>query len=106
MKTTLGTLVLLAVGALAFGQGNTGTLSGIVQDPTGAAVPAASVTVTATATGQIVKTVTNDKGEYALPSMSAGVYRVSVSKPGFKIETVDGVEMNAGVAQTVNIRLE
>jgi len=54
----------------------------------------------------VVKTTTNEKGEYALPSMPSGTFRVMVTKAGFKTETKTDVEMAAGVAATVNFRLE
>src|SRR3954453_22564138 len=87
-------------------QMNTGRIDGTVTDPTGAAVPAAEVVVVNVATGQQVKTTTNEKGEYAVPSMAAATYKLSVSKSGFKVATVDGVELNAGVPATVNVKLD
>ncbi len=98
--------MLLVVAALAYSQGTTALLSGTVQDPTGAAVPGAAITVTNSETGQIVKTETNEKGEYALPSMPPGTYRVSVAKPGFKAEIKENVVIESGVAATVNVKLE
>jgi protocatechuate 3,4-dioxygenase beta subunit len=77
---------LLSLG-VALSQGNTGLLSGVVTDPTGSAVPGADVSVTNVDTGQIVRTTSNEKGEYSFPSMPPGNYRVSVSKAGFKTET-------------------
>ena len=99
-------VALLAFATLALSQVNTARIDGIVADPTGASVPAADVTVTNVATGQTVKTVTNDKGEYAVPSMQAATYRVSVAKNGFKVATVEGVVLNAGVPARVNLTLE
>ncbi len=96
---------LLSLG-VALSQGNTGLLSGVVIDPTGSAVPGADVSVTNVGTDQIVKTTTNEKGEYSFPSMPPGNYRVTVGKPGFKTETRAGVEMAAGVATTANVKLE
>src|SRR5215831_1074513 len=99
-------LLALCVSTLAFAQGNTGNISGTVTDPTGAAVPGAAVTGTNAATGATAKTTTNEQGAYALPSLLAGSYRISVSKSGFRSEARSGVEVNAGVSVTVNIRLE
>ncbi len=99
-------VALLAFATLALSQVNTARIDGLVADPTGASVPAADVTVTNVATGQTVKTVTNDKGEYAVPSMQAATYRVSVAKIGFKVATVEGVVLNAGVPARVNLTLE
>jgi hypothetical protein len=97
---------LLLCVAAAFGQGNTALLSGLVTDPSGAAVPGAEVTTTNVETDLAVKTVTNEKGEYAFPSMPSGNYRMGVTKSGFKSEVKTGIEINAGVDATVNFKLE
>ena len=98
--------VLFSAAALIYAQGTTALLSGTVQDPTGAAVPGASITVTNTETNQIVRTETNEKGEYALPSMPPGTYHVGIVKPGFKAELKQGVVIESGVPATVNVKLE
>ncbi len=89
-----------------FAQGTTALLSGTVLDPAGAAIPGASVTVTNAETAQVVKTETNEKGEYALPSMPPGAYRVTVTKPGFKVEIKEGVVIESGVPANVNVKME
>jgi hypothetical protein len=91
---------------LGFSQVNTSRIEGTVSDPSGAAVPGAEVTVTNLATDQIFKTTTADHGEWALPSMAAATYKIAVIKPGFKAGLAPGVEVNAGVPATVNIKLE
>jgi hypothetical protein len=91
---------------MAFSQGNTGIITGTVTDPTGAAVPAAEVTATNINTGAIAKTVTGEKGEYTLTSLLAAPYRVSAVKAGFKTQTASGIEVNAGVTSTANLKLE
>src|SRR5579872_7306663 len=97
---------LLFAAVAAFSQGNTGTITGAVTDPTGAAVPGADVTATNMDTGAPAKTVTNERGEYTLPSLLAARYSVSVSKTGFKAQTTTGIEVNAGITSTANIKLE
>jgi hypothetical protein len=92
--------------AFLFSQGNTSRLDGTVTDPVGAAVPGAEVAVINAATGQTIKTTTNDQGEFAVPTIPAATYRVTVTKPGFKAGLVAGVELNAGVPGTVNVKLE
>jgi Carboxypeptidase regulatory-like domain len=84
----------------------TARLSGTVTDPQGAAVPGAKVDVTQTATGQILHATADDKGEWALPSLPTGVYKVTVTQPGFKSITNDNVTLDAGVPATVNVKLE
>ncbi len=104
MKSWLGALVVCAFSA--FAQVNTARIDGTVTDPTGAAVPAAEVTVTNVATGQQVKTSTSEKGEYAVASMQAATYRVTVTKAGFRVAEVGGIVVNAGVPASVNIKLD
>src|SRR5690349_3838277 len=99
-------MAFLLCACLVFAQGNTSRLDGTVMDPTGAAVPAADVTVTNLATDQVFKLQTNDRGEWALPSMAAAKYKVVVSKPGFKAGVAAEVEVNAGVPASVNVKLE
>jgi hypothetical protein len=98
--------VLLFAATLAFSQGSTAPISGTVSDPSGAAVPAAEVTITNTATGIVVKTVTNEKGEFTAASLPAAIYRVSVNKAGFRAAALDKIELNSGVPANVNIKLE
>ena len=80
--TLLAVLVLVASPALA--QVTSGTISGTVQDPTGAYVKGASVTITNPATGLIRKVMTNDDGQFVAPSLLPGTYNITVEAPGFK----------------------
>lgn len=103
MKTLLLGVFLAAV---AFGQGTTSLLSGTVTDPSGAAVPGAQITVTSSETGQVIQAATNEKGEYSVPSVPAGNYRVGIAKAGFKSELKENVVVESGVPITVNVKLE
>jgi hypothetical protein len=103
--TKFALVFLLSCGAL-FAQGNTAPISGTVTDPTGAAVPAAEVAITNNATSQMVRTTTNEKGEFAVTSLPAATYKVTVSKSGFRVASIEGVELNGGVPATVNVKLE
>ncbi len=103
MKKLVAAFCIFA--AFLFSQ-NTSRLDGIVTDPAGAAVPGAEVSVINAATGQTIKTTTTDRGEWAVPTIPAATYRITVSKPGFKAGLVAGVELNAGVPGTVNVKLE
>lgn len=104
MKTLLPVFLLLS--SFAFGQGTTSLVSGTVQDPSSAAVPGAVVTMTSVETGQVITTVTNEKGEYAMPSVPPGTYRIGFTKAGFKSELKEGVVVEAGVPITANVKLE
>ena len=104
MKKVLAVLFLCA--AAAFPQGATSPMSGTVSDPQGALIPAADISVSNPATGQLFKTASSEKGEWSLPALPPAAYKVSVSKTGFKTATIDNVVMNAGVPGTVNVKLE
>src|SRR5689334_25395028 len=104
MKRHLAVLALFA--AASFSQINTASITGFVTDPTGASVPGAEVQVTNRATGQVVKTTTNEKGEFTVASMPAATYRVGVTRTGFKAVAIEDVVVNAGVPATVNVKLE
>lgn len=61
-----------------------GTITGTVTDPTGAVVPEASVTVTNMANGQSSKVTTNASGDFTVPNLPNGDYKLAVEKTGFK----------------------
>jgi hypothetical protein len=68
----------------ALAQETTGTVSGVVQDKTGAVIPGAAVFVTNLDNNSERKTVSNGAGEFSVPGITAGLrYQVRVEMPGF-----------------------
>jgi hypothetical protein len=104
MKRFLLAAFVLAA-QFAFGQVDVSSVSGVVKDPSGAAVPSAAVEVTSVDTNRKYQVSTNDKGEYAVPALPPGAYAVSVTKQGFKSESVS-VTLIVGVPASVNIDLQ
>src|SRR5690349_24072321 len=93
MKTKLlGIVSILSFGLAVYGQ-TFGGISGEIRDAQGAIVPAAEVTLTNSATNAGRKTISNDAGLYAFPSVPPGTYEVRVMKPGFKTVTRNEVEI-------------
>jgi hypothetical protein len=76
-------VLLIAVAAFAQSR-NTGEIRGIVTDAQGAAVPAATVTLTNIDTGESRAFVTNQDGIYDTVSTPAGNYNISFEAKGFK----------------------
>src|SRR5215469_16301931 len=74
--------VLLA--NLAFGQGDRGTITGTVMDPTGAVIAGARVTAQNVETHNVLETVTTATGNYTLPQVPVGAWDVVVAAAGFK----------------------
>jgi hypothetical protein len=83
-------------------QNSTGTLVGHVTDPNGAAVSAAQVSVTNTDTKEVRTTSTNDTGDYTVPVLQPGRYRLNVTAKGFKGESEGGIVLN--VDQTIRVQ--
>jgi len=79
-------------------------LRGQVSDPSGAAIPGASVTVTA-ANGDVKTAETNTNGVYTINGLGAGEYTVRISAPGFSIYERPGLEFPAGRATTLDVKL-
>lgn len=75
------------------------TITGVVTDASGAAIPDARVTITNEQTG--VKTIvgTNSAGNYSTPPLILGTYRVDIEKQGFKVFSRTGYALTGG--QTV-----
>jgi hypothetical protein len=69
-------LAFAFTGALS-AQVDTGTVTGVVTDGTGAAIPGATVTLKSTATGAVRSAPTNGKGEYEVNSIALGPYNVA-----------------------------
>jgi hypothetical protein len=74
----------------------TGTISGTVQDVSGAVVPHAAITATNTATGLTATDVSDESGSFKLASVPVGTYSVSVQAPGFENKKIANILVNAG----------
>lgn len=80
---------------------DTGSLSGIVSDETGAALPGATVTVTNLATGQVRTVVTNDQGRFQVTALQPARYAVKVELQSFT--TVLRPEITVNVGSVVDV---
>ena len=68
----------------AFAQGDRGTITGTVTDPTGAVIPNANISVTNTDTSAEYKIGTSSTGNYTLANLPVGTYTLTVDAMGFK----------------------
>ncbi|MGP8246356.1 MAG: TonB-dependent receptor domain-containing protein [Bryobacteraceae bacterium] len=87
--------VLLMCASTAYPQ-STGTITGTVVDPTGAAVPNAPITVHNKSTGEERRTATDASGVYAVPSLAVGTYSVEVKATGMAAMTAQNVVVPVG----------
>jgi hypothetical protein len=80
----------------AFGQSNTGSITGVVTDPNGAVVPNATVTVTNQGTNEKRTVQTGSDGRYDVPSLSTGIYTIEVTVSGFQTRSVKDLNLAVG----------
>ena len=73
----------LTAATLALAQVDTGTISGLVHDPSGAAIPGVQVSIRDEATGLATDVTTNEAGLYVSPPLRAGSYVVEAKANGF-----------------------
>ena len=85
-RLSLLTLAVLLVCVLpaAFAQEFRATISGKIADATGAVLPNANVTVTEMNTGTTNKTVSDAAGEYVVPFLLPGTYKIEAQASGFE----------------------
>jgi outer membrane receptor protein involved in Fe transport len=98
-------LICLAFAHSSAAQSPTGTLSGIVTDPTEAAIAGAEVIVVNDATHAQFVTKSNAEGIYVVPNLPPGSYRVQVSKVGFKTIIKPDITLNVQDALAINFAL-
>jgi hypothetical protein len=86
-------------------QSPTGTVSGIVTDPTGATIADADVLVVNDATRVQFSAKSNGEGIYVVPNLPPGSYRIQVSKDGFKTIIKPDILVNVQDALAINFAL-
>ncbi|QEE28239.1 TonB-dependent receptor [Terriglobus albidus] len=89
-------LLLLASASIMSAQEFRATLTGRVADPTGATIPHASVLVTNMETGVNSMTASNGAGEYTVPFLAPGKYRVTVTAQGFQRYVHENLTLESG----------
>src|SRR5579864_2330790 len=94
MKQVVLAALLLCPAAL--GQNTSASLSGTIQDESGAAFAAADVKLSGADTGFLRTTRTNHEGFFSFPELAPGSYNLEIAAPGFKHYRQEGIELNSG----------
>ena len=89
-----------------FGQAFTGSISGIVTDPSGAVLPQASITVTDLSKNTSFHTETNGAGFYLVGQLSPGSYRIVAEKGGFRRYNLNAMPLSTQQKAEVDIAME
>ncbi|MFN0103666.1 MAG: carboxypeptidase regulatory-like domain-containing protein [Bryobacteraceae bacterium] len=95
--------LIAAFGAPA--QNVTGTISGIVRDPSGAVVPLVNVTATNTGTSAAFQTTSDDTGAYALRTLPVGIYDLAAEVNGFKKYQTRSIRLQVNEIARVDVTL-
>ena len=99
-------MILMAlVPGLLIAQQDRGTIRGTVDDPSGAVIGGAVVTAVNVATGVRTTASSTADGNYNVPNLQAGLYRVEVEAASFKKLIRDNVRVNAGIVVALDLRL-
>lgn len=102
----LAVIGLLLLGGAAAWASITGSISGIVTDPSGSVIPGASATATNTETGVQASVKTDGAGFYSFPDLAIGNYDVDVTQTGFKSYHKSGIHIDANSAIRADVKLE
>src|SRR6266576_949618 len=105
-RVLLSCVVFFALNILAAGQAGTGSIAGVVTDPSGAVVQGANVTATNTATGAARSVTTSDAGNYSITSLAPGSYTVSVEKSGFPKVVLTNVQVSTSLSVPLNAQFQ
>src|ERR1700730_7206208 len=104
MPKILLSMQLIALLAMAQGE-TTSAIVGSVNDPTGAAIPGATVTVANIDNGLKRSVKTDDSGRFSFPQLKPGVYSVKAEADGFEAQQNNTVSAGLGQKQTVDFKL-
>ena len=98
----IGLAALLSLSAVSqvFAQ-STGTIRGTITDPSGAAIPNATITAIATSTGISRIAKSNDSGIFVFPDLPIGAYSLKIESTGFATQQRPGLTLITG--QTIDL---
>ena len=107
-RPPLLTCVLYLAAALlpCMAQSITAGLVGTVRDPSGAVIPAATITATNVATNSRGTTHADSNGNYVLLGLEPGSYMVEISAAGFKKYVRSGVALELQQKAELDVSLE
>lgn len=81
-----------------------GDIAGTITDPSGAAIPNATITITSKATGAAQTVTSNAEGSYRIPLLKPGDYTLVVKATGF-VQASESVAVSASITNTADVKL-
>lgn len=104
-STLIAAFLASTLAAVTYAQ-STAQITGAVTDASGAVIPGAAVTVTNEQTGIASETVSNHSGDYTVPFLQPGTYRLQAQKQGFRSFTRAGIQLQVAQGIKLDVRLE
>ena len=102
IRVSLAAMCVAMMPALASAQ----SIAGVVRDASGAVLPGVTIEAASPALIEKVRTSVSDgAGQYRLDTLSAGVYTVTYTLPGFSTVKREGVQVQTGVTLTLNAEM-
>ena len=102
----LSCAVIVLLAAPVYAQVLYGSIVGTVEDPSGASVPSATITLTSEQTGVTREVAADPQGRYSVLNVLPGIYSLKFSAQGFRTLTRTGIDVSINTVTRVNVRLE
>lgn len=102
MKLLRWSLGFVCLSASLWAQSERGNIAGLITDPTGAVVAGAELNVVNRDTNATARGLSNASGEFNVPNLLPGTYRIEITAPGFKRY----IQQNVVVAAATTVRTD
>src|SRR5436305_10323284 len=108
----LQSVFTFVIGVALFGvsalnaQVDTGSITGVITDASGAVVSGAKVTLSNEGTGSSLTTTTGADGVYKFSPVRVGSYKLEATSQGFQTTTQNGVKVDIGSNVGINFSLK
>src|SRR5438105_7748780 len=95
----------LAAASFSYAQSDRGSIAGTVEDSTGGIVANAQVLAKSVDTSSEYTATTGPTGGYRMPEVKIGIYNVTVTAQGFKVDQKTGVQVQVNTVSTLDFAL-
>ena len=107
VSQTVKLLILTILCALiGLAQQDRATITGTVTDPPGSVIPNVKITVLQVETGTVFNSQTNAGGQYRVPNLPIGTYRVTFESQGFKSVARENLQLSVAQVLAVDAQMQ
>lgn len=106
LLSSLSMVSALFLAASLAAQVNTSTIAGVVTDESGSTVPNAKVVASLPSIGLVREVTSSSNGEFVVPQIPPGVWKISVQATGFQTAVVDNITLAIAERAVVNVALK